>query len=474
MAATPEGYNEIPEEEQKKATAFFAKGHTLGGTGQYDYAIEMYIQGLTIDPEAVNAHQALREISMRRKASGGKPMGMREKWALKKGDDKQNMLNAEKMLAFDPGNTDNMLTVLESAQKAGFYDTVMWIGPMLLRANIDSPKPDFNKYIKLKNAYMKIGRYDKANEAIKYAVAMKPDDADLNRDARDLAATDAMKQGGYDKGGSFRDSVRDMARQKELMTQDTDVRTMDVLAQQITQAEAEYKADPNDSSKLEKLVDRLTKTDQAEYENKAIDLLDAMYDNTKAYRFRYRSHKIKMMQLARMERGLRQKAQTNPSDQAALKDYQDFMKDRYAQEAHIYQEAAENYPTDMEMRFNLGDRLFLLGRYDEAIPIFQQARNDPKFKVAATVGLGRSFLDAGFVDEAIETLKDLIESYEVKNDTKFTNMTYWYGRSLEKKGDTQAALKAYSSVAMANFNYLDVQARIKRLRAATTAPPEQK
>ena len=73
MAATPEGYNEIPEEEQKKANTFFARGHTLGGTGQYEYAIEMYIQGLTIDPEAVSAHQALREISMRRKASGGKP-----------------------------------------------------------------------------------------------------------------------------------------------------------------------------------------------------------------------------------------------------------------------------------------------------------------------------------------------------------------------------------------------------------------
>ena len=374
------------------------------------------------------------------------------------------MLNAEKMLAFDPGNTDNMLTVLESAQKAGFYDTVMWMGPILLRANIDSPKPDFNKYIKLKNAYMKIGRYDKANEVIKYAVAMKPEDADLNRDARDLAATDAMKQGGYDKGGSFRDSVRDMARQKELMTQDTDVRTMDVLGQQIVQAEAELKADPDEPGKLQKLVDLLTKTDQAEHENRAIDLLDGAYEKTKQYRHRMRSHKIKMMQLTRMERGLRQKAQTNPSDAAALKDYQDFMKDRYSQEAQMYQEAAENYPTDMEMRFNLGDRLFLLGRYDEAIPIFQQARNDPKFKVAATVGLARSFLDAGFVEEAVETLKDLIEGYETKNDKKYIYMCYWYGRALEKKGDIQGAIKAYSGVAMQEFNYLDVQARIKRLR----------
>ena len=80
MAEIPEGYRQIPEEDQKKATAFFAKGQTVAGTGNYDYAIEMYVQGLNMDPEATDAHQILRDFSMKRKASGGKPMGMREKW----------------------------------------------------------------------------------------------------------------------------------------------------------------------------------------------------------------------------------------------------------------------------------------------------------------------------------------------------------------------------------------------------------
>ena len=74
MAAIPEGYRLISEEEQKKATTFFAKGHTLGETGQYDYAIEMYLQGLTIDPEAVSAPIPSRHLH-ERKASGGKRWG---------------------------------------------------------------------------------------------------------------------------------------------------------------------------------------------------------------------------------------------------------------------------------------------------------------------------------------------------------------------------------------------------------------
>ena len=43
-------------------------------------------------------------------------------------------------------------------------------------------------------------------------------------------------------------------------------------------------------------------------------------------------------------------------------------------------------------------------------------------------------------------------------------MTYWYGRALEQKNDTQTALQAYSRVAQWNFNYRDVQGRIKKLR----------
>ena len=304
---------------------------------------------------------------------------------------------------------------------------------------------------------------------------MRPDDGDLAREGRDIAATNAMKKGGYDKGGSFRDSVKDMAGQKELMMQDTDVRSIDVMLQQIQQAEAAWKAEPNERGKLMRLVELLAKTELAEYENRAIELLEAAYEKTQQYSYRWRSHQLKMVQLNRMERTLRQQVAAAPKDENLIRDYQDFLKDRYTREAQMYEEAWQNYPTDMELRFKLADRYFLLGEYDKAIPIFQQARNDPKFRVAAAVGLGRAFLEAGFVDEACDTLKEQIEAYEIKSDAKFTEMSYWYARALEKKGDIQGAAKAYSGVAMASFNYRDVQARIKRLRppAGGSAPPSE-
>ena len=96
MADGPDDYQAISPEDQKRATAFFSKGQTVAGTGNYEYAIEMYLQGLAIDPEAVDAHQTLREISLKRKASGGKPLGMFQAMKLKGGkDEKEQLLMSE-------------------------------------------------------------------------------------------------------------------------------------------------------------------------------------------------------------------------------------------------------------------------------------------------------------------------------------------------------------------------------------------
>jgi hypothetical protein len=44
-------------------------------------------------------------------------------------------------------------------------------------------------------------------------------------------------------------------------------------------------------------------------------------------------------------------------------------------------------------------------------------------------------------------------------------MYYWWGRALEQIGDRATAQKAFSQVAQWDFNYRDVQVRIKNLRA---------
>jgi hypothetical protein len=467
VAELPKGYREIPEEDQRKAKTLFEKGDQVAKTGGYDYAIEMYIQGLSIDPENVDAHQTLREFSLKRKASGGKDLGMFDKMKVKTNtsDDKANLLAAEKLLAYDPGNTDRMVQVLQFALKGGYFDTVLWIGPILLRANAESKKPDYAKYVILKDTYKEIERWKEATEAAMMAQQLRPDNMELVTELKNLAALDTMDAGKYNKGKSFRDSVRDLAGQIKLIDKEKDVQSGDLLQRAIKEAEAEWLVEPNEPGKLSKYVDALLKTERPEEEHRAIEVLEQAFEKTKQFRWKQRVGQIKFAQLNRMDRSMRDELARDKDNAELRQRYAEFSKEKAQTELGELIQWVEAYPTDTRFRFEMAKRYFLLGQFDQAIPTFQHVRNDPKYRVDATSFLGRAFLENKFVEEAVETLKASIDDYQLKGDEKSKEMYYWYARALEEKPDIPAAIKAYSQVAQWDFNYRDVQQRIKKLRA---------
>jgi len=481
VADNATGYREIPPEDRKKAQAFFDRGRTVAETGNYEYGIEMFLHGLELDPDAVEAHKELRDISLRRRATGKKALGFMEAMKLKRNtrDDKQNMLNAEKLLAYDPGNTDHMLSLVQSAYRAGFYDTVLWIGPILHRANAEAPngKPDFNKFIALKDIYKAIASEDgmpnelrarlwkMASEAAYAAALLRPEDMDLQSEMKNLAANQTMTQGNYESGGSFRESIRDMAKQRDLLEQDKGVADEDYVAKQIHEAEAQYKADPDEPGKLNRLVEALLKAEKKEYEDRAMQLLKHAFEKTGQFRFRQRYGQIRLRQLTREQRQIDAAYRANPTDESVQQQRRLFIQYRLEEELSEYKLWAEHYPTDLSLKFEVAKRMFMLRQFDEAIPMLQQARQDPKCRTDATIYLGRAFLEAGFVDEAAETLKTMIDDYQLRGDDLSKEMYYWYGVSLQQKGDNENAIKAFSQVAQWDFTYRDVQARIKKLRS---------
>ena len=57
-----------------KGKAFFDRGDQVAETGNWDFAIEMYLQGIEREPDNVDqGHKPLRDVSMKRMAQGGKP-----------------------------------------------------------------------------------------------------------------------------------------------------------------------------------------------------------------------------------------------------------------------------------------------------------------------------------------------------------------------------------------------------------------
>lgn len=470
MSDLNERYINVPDEDRKKAAVFFDRAAKVGAAAQYEYAIDLYLQGLKLDPESIDAHQALREIALRRKAAGGKPKGIWEamKLSSRGKDDLQNLLNAEELLSFDPGERKYMLSMMEAAFRLGAFDTTLWIANVLLRANIDHPKPDFNIFLKLRDHYSALRRYEQALECVTRAQKMKPDDMDLAQEVKNLSAQLTMQKGNYETAGSFRDSIRDAERQRALIESEKDVVGEDHLQKAVREAEEQLAASPDDPGKIMKLVEALRRTGKHEAEERAINILRDAFERTGNYRFKLALSDIRLRQLQHEERAARAELLKKPNDPDAIAAYKDFTKRRAEEELAIFQEVADQYPTELRYRYEIGNRLMALDRPTEAIPLYQQALQDAKLKVAATLKLGQAFLAAEFPDEAVDTLRTLVESYEIKGDDTAKEIHYWFGRALEEKGELAAAVKSYSQVAQWDFTYKDVQTRIKALRKKMT------
>ena len=467
MAEEPKVYQEVPDDQRTKAQTFFSRGKTVADTGQFDYAVEMFLQGLAIDPEAVEAHKDLRLIAMKRKASGGKAVGMFDKMKLLRSgkEEKANMLNAEKVMSFDPGSTDAMQAMIVAANKGGFWETVMWLGPIFEEANASlGKKAEYQKFIVLRDVYKDLQQWALAVRACQYACQLKPEDMDLGSELKRLSVMETMRKGNYAGSEGFRGSMRDRDGQQKQMESERDVKSAGFLERTIIDAEAQYKADPTEPGKMLKLVEALVKTEQMEFENRAIEILQEWYEKTKQFRFRRNIGQVNIKMWNRMVRAKREEVKANPANEQMKKDYEQARHDQLEFELKEYAEWAENYPTEMILRFEQAKRLFMLKRFDEAIPVLQQSANDPKIRADSYTWLGKAFYEAGFPDEAAQILETAINEYPLRNDDKSKDMFYWRARSLEQINDSEAALKLYSQLAQWQFNYLDAQQRIKKLR----------
>jgi hypothetical protein len=340
----------------------------------------------------------------------------------------------------------------------------MWIGPIFVKANADQKKPEFDKFIVAKDVYKDMASdtstpprvrpelWRRATQAAGLAAEIRPDDMELQRELKNLGAFHTMDEGGYSEGVSFRDSIRDRETQEGLLAQDKDHRDATQMTRLINEAESQYRADPGEPGKLLKLVDALEKTEDPDFENRAIELLSEWYDRTKQFRFRKRIGEINMKQWSRMERSQRQMVDENPGDGEAKAAFEQVKKDKLEFELSEYQIWAENYPTDMSFRYEAASRLFELGKFNDAIPLFQDAQRDAKYRTRATLRLGRAFYELKFLDEAIDTLTGLIREYKLSGDDLSKEMYYWNGRAHEERGDNDAALKLYSAIVRMEFN----------------------
>ena len=469
--------------DHRKAERFFEHAQTVADTHNFDYAVECYINGLRHDPDNMAKHEALREVSLKRKVAGGKSAPIGEKLKRPGKDPIERLLRAERLWAKDPLNVSLMVEVTaraveadEAEQELHLGELAYWVGSLVLEMNQGAKKPSKDLYVKVRDLFTRIGAYDKAVEACRLAVQLDPQNGGLIHDLKNLEAELAIHRGGFEErgveeGGS-RQLVRDMDKQKALEQEESISKTVSDVEQIIERRRAEYEQSPDDLDVLKKLVAALVQRETDESEAEAIDLLTAAHERTGQYRFKVEVGDIRIKQMNRQFRKLRLASEAAPEDPGARREMKEFARRKVKFELGEYRERVKNYPTDLALKFELGRRLFALKQYDEAIGAFQQSKTHPKHRAASHDYLGRCYLEQGWFDEAIETFRKGIESHPLSDDRLALELRYQLMQALrghaEKHKDVEFAKEAQSigsQVLQTDINFKDIRKQMDELRA---------
>lgn len=464
--------------DARKARAWFEQARKVTDTGNYAYAISLYVSGLKFDPDNVAIHEALRDVALRYKVGDGKPVGFGDKPPVSGKSPLEKMLAAEYKWSKDLANGDLALEVMENAvalwdddEDNHMGEVAHWVGEHAVAAQVNAKKPDKKKILRIRDLYAEIGDFIKALEVGRHALRIDPNDHALADELSDMEAEAVIQKSKLDEEGDFTKSIKDKDTQEKLEQQDSLARSEDQQKQLLKTLRDDHENNPDDQQVFDKLIRALTQADVKAQEDEAIERLIEYYKKSGQYRYKMQVGDIRMKQFKRGIRALKTKFEADPSNAELRKKYNQALLQQVQLELNEYAERVKNYPTDLNLKFQLGIRQLKLQKYDDAVASFQEAQADPKNRSAALAYLGEAFAGKGWWDEAIDTFRRGIDLHESETDGTALMLRYDLMNALEQKAEkernlelAEEASKIGSKIAQTNINFRDIRDRLTRVR----------
>lgn len=463
----------------EKAQGFFKHARTAHETANYEYAVQLWLSGLKFDPPNMEGLMGVfASIDKFMQETGGKKAISKDVAKTVGGNnDLDRYLRG--VLEWGQKASDASLAVkaFEGAVNMGLQEPGKWIGERALNWVVKQPKPRKELLIKVCDGFEKIGHFEKAIVAAEEAMKLDPSDGPLAARVRTLAAQATMTKGGYDKmgAGGFRQNVRDVDKQRMLEEGDRVVQTAESLDRLIDTAEQELKARPDDIPTREKLCRYLMQRATPDDEERAHGLLMSAYESSNQFRFRELAGDIRIKQARRNVATTKKAAEERMTDEGRRTAFQAATRALKDLEVEELQLRVEAYPTDVGKKNELATALFKAERFEDAIPYFQEAQSDPRFRTKAAAGLAECFYRMQWIDEAVQTYRAAAESRDLMAD-QLLDLQYGLMRALQAKAEgerdlasAEEAEKIASGIAIKNLAYRDIRGRREALKKLVQA-----
>lgn len=373
---------------------------------------------------------------------------------------------AEKALESDPHNVQANNLLKEAAKAAGYPE----IAAFALQTIIDGNPKDTKVLHELGEHYLAMGEAERAVAVYTRIIELNPADLAAIKRSKDASATASMKSGGWNEAKSYRDLIKDKEQALSLEQKARVVRSVETIDQQLGEA---YTAWETDSTSLD-TCRRVAKLWEERYELQGDDesIDGAVYFYSQADQLAggsdpHVARKLSDLKLKKLNSriaGLEKWFAEGGSQHEDAPTYQAELdalrQERASARIGEARKRVERNPTDLQLRFELGEQLLAAGQFNEAIPELQRARQNPSTRLRAMSLLGQCFVQKGMLDMAAAQFKTAA-SEMVGMDTVKKETIYNLGLVYEKMGRTEDHIQCMKEIMEADYGYRDVARRVE-------------
>jgi tetratricopeptide (TPR) repeat protein len=440
------------------------KGEDALKKKSFDYAIEILLQAVSFAPNSREARELLRKAELKKYehsypgkgvvAVFGFParLGMFVAGLGKKGNPEAYMMACEKFLTKDPKNRGVNLALGDAAAAAGHIQAAI----LAYETAAEHHATDVNVLKKLGNLLWKAGEIRKAHEIFDRAVKIDPHDQDSIKARKNLAAEASLKETGFETARSSRDLVKDKGALGKIEQDARLHRTDEDLTSRRQDVEARL-AKGETADLLLELAQACRKLKQWDDAFAAVDKAIAKEPQNQHLKFARGDLEIDRLEERRIE--LLRDGMTEELKRADA----ELMKVRTKE----IKERVRAYPTDLNLRFKLGDLFLDQGQVDGAIQEFQQTVRDPKFRSDSHLRLGRSFKAKGQFDLALRQLEQAMDGQSGMSE-RVKEILYERGDTLERMGRGAEARVEFGRIYEFDIGFRDVGDRLRKLEGGET------
>lgn len=468
------------------AKALFLKAKQANDISNYGYVIQLMQSVLKEAPGFLEGRKLVRAAAVAQnkgKKSGfslaGTTLGITASSTLKK-DPLAAIELAEKTLATDPFNPQANQLLYDAAHKAGLPEVAAFALETLVGSN---PK-DTKLMHQLAGHYLSMGDNDKAVAVYSRIAQINPTDLDAIKKSKDASAQATIKGGGWaevaDSKGtkSFRDLIKSKDEAVALENKAKVVRTSDQISQQVAETYAQWESQQSNVDLSRRLANLYEQWYEVALTTNAPEEAEGYLD-TAIWYFGHTNglvnngdpsitRKFQDLQAKKVERRIKVledwlgtvEDKTHPEAVPYVEELQRLKLDRDSSVIDTARKRVADNPTDLQLRYELGEALVNAGLISDAIPELQRAQQSPNARLKAMNLLGQCFVEKGMLDLAVSRFKTAASEI-IAMDTTKKDIVYRLGLVFEKMGKREDYLNCMKEIYEADYGYADVSKRVE-------------